>query len=108
MAIGAIILNFSGGIFALGLFSIAIWGLGSFSSTSLQQGRLASSAPQLAGATISLNTSTVYLGQAAGVSAGGFALATGSAAAVIWIALVPLVAAIAVSTAIGFKPRQED
>ncbi len=108
MAIGAIILNFSGGVFALGLFSIAIWGLGSFSSTSLQQGRLASSAPQLAGATISLNTSTVYLGQAAGVSAGGFALATGSAAAVIWIALVPLVAAIAVSTAIGFKPRQED
>jgi len=107
MAAGAITLSLSGGIFALGLFSIAIWGLGSFSSTSLQQGRLASTAPQLASATISLNTSTVYLGQAAGVMVGGFTFATGNPVAVVWAALVPLVAAIALSTAIGIKLKQE-
>jgi predicted MFS family arabinose efflux permease len=108
MATGAIILNFSGGVFALGLFAIAIWGLGSFSSTSLQQGRLATTAPQLASATISLNTSSVYLGQAAGVTAGGFAFATGNPSAVTWVALLPLVAAIALSTAIWIKPVNEE
>ena len=107
MATGAITLSLSGGIFALGLFSIAIWGLCSFSSTSLQQSRLATTAPQLASATISLNTSTVYLGQAAGVMVGGFAFATGNPVAVIWAALAPLVAAIALSTAIGIKVKQE-
>lgn len=108
MATGAIILNFSGGIFALGLLAIAIWGLGSFSSTSLQQGRLASTAPQLASATISLNTSSVYLGQAAGVTAGGVAFATGNPATVTWVAFVPLLAAIALSMAIWSVPRKEE
>lgn len=108
MATGAIIMSLSGGFFAVGLFSIAIWGVGSFSSTSLQQGRLASTAPHLASATISLNTSTVYLGQAAGVTAGGFAFATGNPVAVVWAALVPLVAAIALSTAIGIKVKEEE
>lgn len=108
MATGAIILNFSSGFFALGLFAIAVWGLGSFSSTSLQQGRLASTAPQLASATISLNTSTVYLGQAAGVTAGGFAFSAGNPVAVTWVAVVPLVAAIAISTTIWLKPKNEE
>ncbi|MEI6534417.1 MAG: MFS transporter [Verrucomicrobiaceae bacterium] len=108
MAAGAIFLSLSGGVFALGLFSIAIWGLGSFSSTSLQQSRLASTAPHLASATISLNTSTAYLGQAAGAAAAGLAFDTTNPAAVIWVALVPLAAAIAVSTAIGFTLKQQD
>lgn len=107
MATGAIILNFSGGVFALGLFAIAIWGFGSFSSTSLQQGRLTTTAPSLASATISLNTSSVYLGQAAGVTAGGFAFATGNPAAVTSVVLLPLVAAITLSTAIWIKPEKE-
>lgn len=108
MATGAIILNFSSGFFAIGLFAIAVWGLGSFSSTSLQQGRLASTAPQLASATISLNTSTVYLGQAAGVTAGGFAFSTGNPVVFTWVAVVPLVAAIALSTIIWLKPKNEE
>jgi predicted MFS family arabinose efflux permease len=108
MATGAIILNFSSGFFAIGLFAIAVWGLGSFSSTSLQQGRLASTAPQLASATISLNTSTVYLGQAAGVTAGGFAFSTGNPVVFTWVAVVPLVAAIALSTTIWLKSKNEE
>lgn len=59
MVAGANILGLLSGVFALGLVAVAVWGLGSFVSTSLQQGRLTSAAPDLASATISLNTSSV-------------------------------------------------
>jgi len=51
--------------------SIAIWGLGTFSSNSLQQSRLIAHAPALASASVALNTSTIYLGQAIGAAVGG-------------------------------------
>lgn len=49
---------------------IAIWGLGTFSSNSLQQSRLIAHAPALASASVALNTSTIYLGQAIGAAVG--------------------------------------
>jgi predicted MFS family arabinose efflux permease len=49
-----------------------LWGLGTFSSNSLQQSRLITLAPALAGASVALNTSTIYLGQAVGAASGGF------------------------------------
>lgn len=73
---------------------IGLWGLGSFSSNSLQQSRLVAAAPALAAATIALNTSVVYVGQAVGAGLGGWFMA-GSAAggangavgpAIIWTA----------------------
>jgi DHA1 family inner membrane transport protein len=50
--------------------SIAVWGLGTFSSNSLQQSRLIAHAPALASASVALNTSTIYLGQAIGAAVG--------------------------------------
>jgi predicted MFS family arabinose efflux permease len=50
--------------------SIAVWGLGTFSSNSLQQSRLIAHAPALASASVALNTSTIYLGQAIGSAVG--------------------------------------
>src|SRR5262245_19623447 len=50
--------------------SIAVWGLGTFSSNSLQQSRLIAHAPSLASASVALNTSTIYLGQAIGAGVG--------------------------------------
>jgi predicted MFS family arabinose efflux permease len=50
---------------------IAVWGLGTFSSNSLQQSRLITHAPELASASVALNTSTIYLGQAVGAGVGG-------------------------------------
>ena len=50
--------------------SLAFWGLGTFSSNSLQQSRLMVHAPGLASASIALNTSTIYLGQAIGSAVG--------------------------------------
>jgi DHA1 family inner membrane transport protein len=51
--------------------SVAIWGLGFASSNSMQQVRLVSAAPVLASASVSLNTSVLYVGQAIGSAIGG-------------------------------------
>jgi DHA1 family inner membrane transport protein len=50
--------------------SLAVWGHGTFSSNSLQQSRLIAHAPALASASVALNTSTIYLGQAIGSGVG--------------------------------------
>jgi predicted MFS family arabinose efflux permease len=78
-----------------------LWGLGSFSSNSLQQSRLVTLAPILAPATVALNTSVVYLGQAIGSSAGGFLIANGPSPMLAWSAAAFLVAAIALSILAG-------
>ena len=51
------------------------WALGCFSSQSMQQARLNEAAPALAPALMALNTSAIYLGQAAGASSGGWLIA---------------------------------
>ena len=51
--------------------SVAIWGLGFASTNSMQQVRLVAAAPALASASVSLNTSVLYVGQAVGSAIGG-------------------------------------
>jgi MFS transporter, DHA1 family, inner membrane transport protein len=63
------------------------WGLGSFSSNSLQQSRLVALAPHLAAATVALNTSVVYLGQSVGSVAGGRMIDAGNMIATPYVAL---------------------
>jgi hypothetical protein len=53
------------------LAAIALWGLGCFATNSAQQARLAALAPALASASIALNTSSIYAGQALGATVGG-------------------------------------
>lgn len=61
---------FSGSLpFALG--SVFVWGLGFGAGISMQQARLISVAPTLASASVALNTSVLYLGQASGSAIGG-------------------------------------
>ncbi len=48
------------------------WGLGFAAANSMQQARLAAAAPELASASIALNTSGIYVGQAVGSYVGGF------------------------------------
>jgi MFS transporter, DHA1 family, inner membrane transport protein len=73
------------------------WGLGSFSSNSLQQSRLAALAPHLAAATVALNTSVVYLGQSLGSVAGGRMIDAGQMAMTPLIALGFMVVALLLS-----------
>jgi DHA1 family inner membrane transport protein len=61
----------SAGIYPLTACSVAIWGLGFASTNSMQQVRLVAAAPALAPASVSLNTSVLYIGQAVGSAIGG-------------------------------------
>lgn len=78
---------------------LAPWGLGCFSTNSAQQARLVALAPPLAPASVALNSSGIYVGQAIGAAAGGWLLAND---AVEWMSRVGLAlacAAIALSIA---------
>jgi MFS transporter, DHA1 family, inner membrane transport protein len=61
----------SAGFYPLMACSAAVWGLGFASSNSMQQVRLVAAAPTLASASVSLNTSFLYVGQAIGSGIGG-------------------------------------
>jgi DHA1 family inner membrane transport protein len=52
--------------------AVLVWGLGNFAFTSSQQARLAQSAPGLASASIALNSSSLYAGQAMGAALGAY------------------------------------
>lgn len=56
---------------ALMAASVFVWGLGFASSNSMQQARLVAAAPPAAGASVALNTSSIYIGQALGSAVGG-------------------------------------
>ncbi|MCK9917876.1 MFS transporter [Microbacteriaceae bacterium K1510] len=56
---------------------VGIWGLGFAAINSMQQARLASAAPDLTSASIAMNTSILYVGQAIGSGVGGMLFATG-------------------------------
>ena len=81
------------GNYILGCIACFIWGLGTFSSNSLQQSRLVVIAPPLAAATVALNTSAVYLGQSVGAATGGFAIKDGISTNIAWMAVGFLVLA---------------
>jgi MFS transporter, DHA1 family, inner membrane transport protein len=58
------------GNYLLMAVSVAIWGSGFASTNSMQQVRLVAAAPPLASASVSLNTSVLYIGQAIGSAVG--------------------------------------
>jgi MFS transporter, DHA1 family, inner membrane transport protein len=61
----------SAGIYWLMVGAVAVSGLGFASTNSMQQVRLVAAAPPLAPASVSLNTSVLYIGQAVGSAIGG-------------------------------------
>ena len=93
----------SAGIYSLMAVSVAIWGLGFASANSMQQVRLVGAAPSLASASVSLNTSVLYIGQAVGSAIGGFLYARELFYAAGYVASAFV--ALAVVTVILTKPR---
>lgn len=73
------------------------WALGCFSANSAQQARLVHMAPALAPATVALNTSALYGGQALGSALGGGLIAQGLMRQLHWFGLVLMLAAMALS-----------
>jgi predicted MFS family arabinose efflux permease len=74
-----------------------LWGFGCFAINSSQQARLVAMAPALASASVALNSSSIYLGQALGAFIGGVVVTTLGTAALPWFGAVPMAAAIIVS-----------
>ncbi|WP_066266814.1 MFS transporter [Hydrogenophaga palleronii] len=73
------------------------WALGCFSSNSAQQARLVQISPELASATVALNTSAMYGGQALGAALGGVMIAQGRMLDLHQVGLVVMVLAMALS-----------
>ena len=63
------------GSFTAMVVAMVPWGLGVFASNSSQQARLVALSPVLAPASIALNTSAMYAGQAIGAGSGGWLIA---------------------------------
>ncbi len=73
------------------------WALGCFSSNSAQQARLVHLSPELAPASVALNTSAMYGGQAMGAALGGVLIANGQMLRLHEASLVVTLAAMALS-----------
>jgi predicted MFS family arabinose efflux permease len=89
------------GSLALTLLASAVWGFGTFASNSLQQGRLMALAPPLASASIALNTSGIYVGQAVGGATGSALAAEGRLDLLSWAGVGFMILAMACSAAAG-------
>lgn len=61
----------SAGVYPVMTLAVCVWGLGFAAVNSMQQVRLVAAAPPLASASVSLNTSVLYVGQAIGSFVGG-------------------------------------
>jgi predicted MFS family arabinose efflux permease len=73
------------------------WGLGCFASNSAQQARLGNAAPLVAGASIALNTSAMYSGQAFGAGLGGWLIAHDHMGSLHWYGFAVMLCAIGLS-----------
>ncbi len=82
------------------------WALGCFSSNSAQQARLVGIAPALASATVALNSSAIYAGQAIGAASGGWLIAHQGMDALHWAGLAGLLAAMVASWMAARYARQ--
>ena len=68
----------------------AIWGLGFAAVTAMQQVRLITTAPSLATASVAINNTALYLGQAIGSGVGGAMFARGNLHAMGFVGLTPV------------------
>jgi predicted MFS family arabinose efflux permease len=82
------------------------WGLGCFASNSAQQARLVGLAPTLASASIALNSSALYAGQAIGAAGGGWLIQNDGFGALHWAGLAALLAAMALSVLAARAAKQ--
>ncbi|MDB5616081.1 MFS transporter [Tardiphaga sp.] len=74
---GMTVWSFGAGALPVMAVGVAIWGTGFGATNSMQQVRLVGAAPSAASASVSLNTSVLYIGQAIGSAIGGLLFAGG-------------------------------
>jgi DHA1 family inner membrane transport protein len=96
MLLGALIWSIGAGSLTVMAIGMASWGLGFAAGNSMQQARLISAGPELATASVALNTSSIYIGQAIGSGIGGLLLTQGLYLQMGYVAAACLAAALLV------------
>ncbi len=105
MTAGLVMWGFGAHMLWAVLVAATLWGLGTFAANSIQQARLAGIAPELTSASIALNTSAIYFGQAAGSGLGAALITASMMPYLPWVGAVILLAASAVSAfAMRYEP----
>lgn len=99
IALGAILCGLllwvlGSGVLVVMAIGVAVWGVGFASVNSMQQARLYIAAPALAGVTVALNSSAIYVGQAAGSWIGGLLFSYGYVLAMGYVASLLVLAAL--------------
>ena len=92
--------------FASMVLAIVPWGLGVFASNSSQQARLVNLAPVLAPASIALNTSAMYAGQAIGAGSGGWLIQAAGITSLPAAGCIGLICALGLSLWAGRQARR--
>jgi MFS transporter, DHA1 family, inner membrane transport protein len=96
--VGLLVWSLSGASLLLAGLGLLVWGMGGGPSVASQQARLIAADPNAASATVALNTSLLYAGQAIGTALGAWALSSGredlSGAMAVMLILIALVASI--------------
>jgi predicted MFS family arabinose efflux permease len=96
MLAGFLLFGFgAGALLAMGV-GVGLWGLGFAGINSMQQARLVGLAPNLSSASVALNTSAIYIGQAIGSGIGGVLLRHELPRALGYVAIVFMVASLGV------------
>ncbi|MGB3447540.1 MAG: MFS transporter [Xanthobacteraceae bacterium] len=96
LLLGMTIWALGAGMLAVMAIGVSVWGIGFASTNSMQQVRLVGAAPPFAGASVSLNTSVLYVGQAIGSGIGGVMFARDMLHATGYVAAAFVVAALLV------------
>lgn len=104
-SLGLVVWTVGAGLLAAAAGGLFLWGLGFAAINSMQQARLAETAPDLASASIALNTSVVYVGQAVGSAIGGVLFARGEFSAMGYVGTAFMIAACVVVAATWQRKR---
>jgi MFS family permease len=103
---GAALWAFGAGIYPVMAAGAAIWGLGFAAATAMQQVRLIAAAPALATASVAINNTALYLGQAFGSGIGSALFARGRLSAMGFVALALVAASLGVLWLTRFAPER--
>ena len=93
---GLLLWSFGAGILPVMGAGIVFMGLSFAATNSMQQARLVQAAPELSSASVALNTSSVYVGQAIGSAAGGIMFGLGWLHGIGFVGLAFIAAGVAV------------
>ena len=100
IAVALALWGFGAGTLPVVLLAAALWGFGTFSSNSVQQARLSAMAPELASASVALNTSAMYVGQGSAAALGGALISNGHMPALPFAGAAIVLAATALSAVV--------